>query len=160
MPLQNLLRPRIVSLRISQMAAQLSINGSNGKAKMDIGADYTGETLEALPKSNNFTTFLPPDPEFKVPITSFNASREDLGPRMVKGALYTYVRPEETESPEILGISHRAMKDLGLRQGEETTEDFKDMVAGNKIFWDEETETGIYPWAQCYGGTRFSGREF
>lgn len=152
MLLQNLFRPRTVSLRISHMAAQLSINGSHDTARIDFGADYPGETLETLPKSKTFTSCLPSDPEFELPIKSFNAPRKDLGPRMVKGALYTYVRPEETESPELLGISHSAMKDIGLKQREETTQDFKDMVAGNKIFWDKETETGIYPWAQCYGG--------
>lgn len=152
MLLQNLFRPRTVPLRISHMAAQLSINGSNDTARIDFGADYPGETLQTLPKSNNFTSCLPSDPEFELPIKSFNAPRKDLGPRMVKGALYTYVRPEETESPELLGISHSAMKDIGLKQREETTQDFKDTVAGNKIFWDKETETGIYPWAQCYGG--------
>ena len=71
---------------------------------------------------------------------------------MVKGALYTYVRPEETQDPELLGVSKTAMKDIGLMEGLENTNDFKDLVAGNKIFWNEKTEEGIYPWAQCYGG--------
>ena len=71
---------------------------------------------------------------------------------MVKGALYTYVRPEGVETPELLGVSKRAMKDIGLREGEEMTEEFKELVAGNKIMWDNETKEGIYPWAQCYGG--------
>ena len=113
-------------------------------------AEYT---LEDLPKSNVFTTKLPPDPKFKTPSLSYKATRENLGPRMVRGALYTYVRPEGTESPELLAVSHSAMRDIGLKEGEEKTQDFKDLVAGNKIFWDPETETGIYPWAQCYGGT-------
>ena len=73
---------------------------------------------------------------------------------MVKGALYTFVRPEETKEPELLGVSERAMRDIGLKQGEENTEDFKQLVAGNKIMWDADTEKGIYPWAQCYGGTQ------
>lgn len=71
---------------------------------------------------------------------------------MVKGALYTYVRPEKSDSPELLGTSNAAMKDIGLKAGEEASEDFKQMAAGNKIFWDEKSGDGIYPWAQCYGG--------
>lgn len=71
---------------------------------------------------------------------------------MVKGALYTYVRPEETKDPELLGISKSAMTDIGLTKGVENTNDFKNLVAGNKILWDEKSEEGIYPWAQCYGG--------
>jgi uncharacterized protein YdiU (UPF0061 family) len=76
-----------------------------------------------------------------------------LGPRLVKGALYTYVRPEISHSPELLAVSPRAMKDLGLVEGEETSVEFKSVVAGNNIIsWDDSKEEGIYPWAQCYGG--------
>jgi hypothetical protein len=70
---------------------------------------------------------------------------------MVKGALFTYVRPEQTDEPELLGVSLKAMKDLGLKLGEEQTSQFKALVAGNEIWWKEE-QGGIYPWAQCYGG--------
>jgi len=70
---------------------------------------------------------------------------------MVKGALFTYVRPEPTEGPELLGVSSKAMEDLGLKAGEEETAQFKALMAGNEIWWNEETG-GIYPWAQCYGG--------
>ncbi|KAL8964967.1 MAG: hypothetical protein Q9183_004110 [Haloplaca sp. 2 TL-2023] len=74
---------------------------------------------------------------------------------MVKGALFTYVRPEETTEPELLGVSRAAMRDIGLNDGEENTSEFKAMVAGNKMYWDPSTEKGIYPWAQCYGGYQF-----
>lgn len=47
---------------------------------------------------------------------------------MVKGALYTYVRPEQSTSPELLAVSKAAMRDIGLKAGEEETEDFKQMV--------------------------------
>lgn len=142
-------RLRTVTLRPIQMASR----GSTYRAlNTEDGRHYPGDTLENIPKSNDFPVHLPPDPKFNTPLLSFNASREDLGPRMVKGALYTYIRPEETESPELLAISHSAMKDIGLKEGEEMTEGFKDMAAGNKIFWDKEKEMGIYPWAQCYGG--------
>ena len=74
---------------------------------------------------------------------------------MVKNALYTYVRPETIKDPELLGVSYRGMRDIGLREGEEKTEGFRHMAAGNKLFWNEETKEGIYPWAQCYGGWQF-----
>ncbi|KAJ5661636.1 uncharacterized protein N7477_009252 [Penicillium maclennaniae] len=83
---------------------------------------------------------------------SHQAPRQTLGPRTVKGALFTYVRPEPAKEPELLGVSPRAMEDLGLKPGEEDTPQFKALVAGNHIWWDEE-KGGIYPWAQCYGGT-------
>lgn len=108
-------------------------------------------TLATIPKSNTFTSKLPPDPAFETPKQSHDAPREALGPRIVKGAMYTYVRPEPAEEPELLGVSPRAMEDLGLQPGEEETEDFVNLVAGNKIFWNEENG-GVYPWAQCYGG--------
>jgi uncharacterized protein YdiU (UPF0061 family) len=110
-----------------------------------------GSSLADLPKSSVFTSKLPPDPAFETPASSHSAPRQTLGPRLVKGALYTFVRPEPTEVPELLGISPRAMEDLGLKLGEEQTSEFRDLVSGNKFYWDEE-KGGIYPWAQCYGG--------
>ena len=132
------------------MTAQLSNSASGGAAESNEA--FAGLALKDLPKSNDFTTSLPPDPAFKTPSDSDKASREDLEPRMVKGALYTYVRPEKTENPELLGVSWNGMRDIGLKKGEEKTQEFKQLMAGNRIFWDDETETGIYPWAQCYGG--------
>lgn len=110
-----------------------------------------GVSVAELSKSNVFTTKLPPDPAFETPESSHAAPRETLGPRLVKGALYSFVRPETAEDTELLGISPKAMDDLGLKPGEEHTAQFKSMVAGNEIFWSEQNG-GIYPWAQCYGG--------
>ena len=139
--------PIIRPLRMAPFSQHLKNGGSNG--------DILGVSLRDLPKSNTFTSVLPPDPEFRTPTISHNASREQLGPRIVKGALYTFVRPEGTEEPELLGISRTAIRDIGLKEGEEATEDFKALVAGNKLFWDKSTKEGIYPWAQCYGGYQF-----
>ena len=135
--------------------APMSAHLSNGAAKGTYNRTFVGVSLQNLPKSNVFTNSLPSDPEFRTPVESHKAPRGELGPRMVKGALYTYVRPEETEKPELLGISRTAMRDIGLQDGEEQTEDFKNVFAGNKIFWDNQKEEGIYPWAQCYGGWQF-----
>ncbi|KAL9040516.1 MAG: hypothetical protein Q9214_004454 [Letrouitia sp. 1 TL-2023] len=123
---------------------------SNSSRTSTIGS-VLGVSLADLQKSNVFTSNLPPDPSFKTPAESHNAPRANLGPRMVKDALYTFVRPEQTNEPELLGISQTAMRDIGLREGEEKLEDFKSLVAGNKIFWDNKSAEGIYPWAQCYG---------
>ncbi|KAJ9273613.1 hypothetical protein DTO212C5_247 [Paecilomyces variotii] len=127
------------------MASHLSQSAARNAARV---------SLSELPKSNVFTTKLPPDPAFPTPQDSHKAPRETLGPRLVKGAMYTFVRPETAEEPELLGVSPKAMEDLGLKPGEEENPDFKALVAGNKFFWDEENG-GIYPWAQCYGGWQF-----
>lgn len=131
--------------RMTRHMASPSVNGSsNGISKR--------LSLAELPKSNVFTSNLPADAKFPAPEDSYNASRKDLGPRMVKNALYTYVRPEKKEEPELYGVSLQAMEDLGLKESEKDTEDFKSLVSGNKIMWDPKTKEGIYPWAQCYGG--------
>ncbi|KAF2280491.1 UPF0061-domain-containing protein [Westerdykella ornata] len=120
------------------------------------GSSHNLHTLSTLPKSNVFTSNLPADPEYPTPEISDSAPREDLGPRMVKNALFTYVRPEITHSPELLAVSPRALQDLGLKPEEAETEEFRQVFAGNKILtWDAEKKEGIYPWAQCYGGYQF-----
>ncbi|KAI9759386.1 MAG: hypothetical protein M4579_002375 [Chaenotheca gracillima] len=130
------------------MTAHLS-NGSGG-------ASSGGVTLEELPKTSSFTSKLPQDPAFPTPLDSHNAPRDKLGPRLVKGSMYTYVRPERQEEPELLAVSPTALADIGLKAGEEQTEEFKELVAGNRLLsWDESTGEGIYPWAQCYGGWQF-----
>ena len=115
------------------------------------------QTLQSLPKSNVFTSNLPVDPAFPTPKDSHDAPRGMLGPRMVKGALYTYVRPDPQGESELLAVSQRAVQDIGLNEEEAKTEEFKELVAGRKILtWDEsKPEEGIYPWAQCYGGYQF-----
>ncbi|KAH9882717.1 hypothetical protein J1614_000082 [Plenodomus biglobosus] len=130
--------------------AQVTCHQSNGSS--------TGRhTLGGLPKSNVFTSNLPADAAFATPLDSHNAPRELLGPRMVKGALFTYVRPDPQPDNELIAVSPRALQDLGIKDSEAETEEFKDVVAGKKILtWDEsKPNEGIYPWAQCYGGYQF-----
>ncbi|SPQ27470.1 34469ab8-6f45-4ece-a7e4-2721ee112cbc [Thermothielavioides terrestris] len=116
-----------------------------------------GVTLAALPKSWHFTSALPADPLFPTPADSHKAPRDQLGPRQVRGALFTWVRPEIQKDPELLAVSPAAMRDLGLALSEAETEEFKETVVGNKIHgWDADTLSGPgYPWAQCYGGFQF-----
>ncbi|EON61815.1 hypothetical protein W97_01032 [Coniosporium apollinis CBS 100218] len=130
------------------MAAQISNGTPNGS--------NSGYTLRDLPKSNVFTTNLPPDPAFPTPEKSHAAPRNALGPRLVKNALYTFVRPEPTKDPELLAVSPAAVRDLHLKPDIENDPDFLATVSGNKIIsWDLESDEGIYPWAQCYGGYQF-----
>jgi serine/tyrosine/threonine adenylyltransferase len=140
-------QPNLLSLplRMVRMASTLTNGHAHEGALL---------TLADLPKSNNFTSKLPPDPAFPTPKDSHDAPRLALGPRMVRDALYTFVRPVPVSHSELLGVSPRAMKDIGLEAHEAETQDFKDLVAGNKIFWTE-SDGGIYPWAQCYGGWQF-----
>ncbi|KAK8171125.1 hypothetical protein BKA80DRAFT_259596 [Phyllosticta citrichinensis] len=151
---RQLRHSQIPRMRLAQMASHLSTSGSaNGSGQ---GGASSGFSLRELPKSNVFTSKLPADPAFPTPRDSHNAPRETLGPRMVKGALYTYVRPEPALSPELLGVSGAAMKDLAIKPDEERSEEFTHILAGNEIIsWDEQTGEGVYPWAQCYGGYQF-----
>jgi len=134
------------------MAAQFGSAAQSG----DNGSSSTGISLKDLPKTSVFTSHLPPDAAFPTPKDSHSAPREKLGPRMVREAMYTFVRPEIVKQPELLAISPRAMTDLGIADGDQETTEFKNAVAGNQILtWDENTGEGIYPWAQCYGGWQF-----
>ncbi|KAL2415383.1 Protein adenylyltransferase SelO, mitochondrial [Exophiala dermatitidis] len=142
----------IARTRLAQMSSQVADGASNGNHSN--GQSDGGYTLADIPKSNNFTSHLPPDPQFPTPIDSHRAPRQKLGPRMVRGALYTYVRPEPTEDPELLAVSNAALRDIGLAESEASSEELKQVVSGNKFYWDEE-KGGIYPWAQCYGGFQF-----
>lgn len=137
-------------MRLAQMAAHFS----NGNATN--GSSYSPTSLADLPKSWTFTSSLPPDEKFPTPAVSHKTPREDIQPRMVKGALFTWVRPEEAKEPELLSVSPAALKDLGISEEEPKTEEFRQTVAGNRLLgWNEEKEEGGYPWAQCYGGWQF-----
>lgn len=132
-------------------AAMAAANGSSSHAAPD------GVTLAALPKSWQFTSSLPADPLFPTPADSHKTPRDQIGPRQVRGALFSWVRPEIQKDPELLAVSPTAMRDLGLALSEAETDEFKQTVVGNKIQgWDSETMSGPgYPWAQCYGGFQF-----
>lgn len=117
---------------------------------------FEGASLDDLPKTWNFTASLPPDPAFPTPADSHKTPRDEITPRQVQDALFTWVRPSEQQDPELLAVSPAALRDLGIKAGEEKTEDFRQLVAGNKLYgWDEAKLEGGYPWAQCYGGFQF-----
>ncbi|KIW68191.1 hypothetical protein PV04_04152 [Phialophora macrospora] len=158
----QLSRPKLTSpsrsiprVRLAQMASHT--NGFNGHANGHHKIENTSTTtLADIPKSHTFTSKLPADAQFPTPLDSHRAPRQKLGPRMVRSALFTYVRPEPTEDPELLAVSKAALRDIGLAESEADSEELKQVVAGNKIYWDEDKpEEGVYPWAQCYGGFQF-----
>lgn len=137
-------------MRLNQVMAHLETpQTSNGSSER--------HTLQSIPKSNVFTQTLPADDAFPTPKDSHDAPRQKLGPRMVKDALYTYVRPDPQGESELLAVSQRALQDIGLSEEEAKSDEFKEVVSGKKILtWDEsKPDEGIYPWAQCYGGYQF-----
>ncbi|KAM7209525.1 Uncharacterized ACR, YdiU/UPF0061 family domain containing protein [Naviculisporaceae sp. PSN 640] len=133
----------------STMTASSALNAN--------GTESQGTTLADLPKSWHFTSSLPHDPKYPTPADSHKTPRDEIGPRQVRGAIFTWVRPEMQKDPELLAVSPAAMRDIGLAMSEAETEEFRQTVVGNKLHgWDSETLTGPgYPWAQCYGGFQF-----
>src|SRR5437762_12196085 len=123
-------------LRVEHRPLTLSSIKMNGQA-------WHGVRLSELPKSHNFTTHLPPDPLIPTPQASKEASPEQLRTsRPVKSALFTWVAPEKNENSQLLVTSWKAVKDLGLNAEEVKTEDFRNLMSGNKIY-DEH-----YPWGE------------
>lgn len=145
-------RPHLTAQRRTiQMANHMSNGHTNGTQKTF--------SIRDLPKTNTYTQKLPPDPEYPTPASSHSAERQNLGPRLVKSAAYTFVRPQPFKRSELVGVSKRALEDLGIDPSTVDSEDFKQTVAGEKIITLEDGkepgEKDIYPWAQCYGGYQF-----
>lgn len=152
--------------RLALMSAHLSNGGSNGLHDGQ-GSNKQTFSIKDLPKSNNFTSTLPSDAQFPTPSASNAAERSKLGPRLVKNALYTYVRPDPPTKYELLGVSSAALEALAIDPASVDTQEFKDAVSGTQILtWDESSASTssapeeqrkeqTYPWAQCYGGYQF-----
>ncbi|KAI1820662.1 hypothetical protein F4861DRAFT_522246 [Xylaria intraflava] len=153
----SLLRNRILSRRSNsrphlQRAQRMASSTTNGAT--------AGASMNDIPKSWIFTSKLPADASYPTPAHSHETPRDQIGPRMVRNAIFTWVRPKSVEDPELLAVSPAAMRDLGIRAGDEKSADFVATVAGNRIQgWNEEKSElepgGGYPWAQCYGGFQF-----
>jgi len=155
------LRRKQPQLRLALMASHIT-NGSNGSS----GSQKTF-SLTDLPKTSNFTSHLPVDAQYPTPTSSHNADRAHLGPRMVKNAVFTYVRPDPPKNPELLAVSPAALESLAIDPSTTQSEEFKEAVSGSKILtWDESKSDSskpeeeqrmeeLYPWAQCYGGYQF-----
>ena len=145
--IQSLLRKRNLTTASARMAPSREAVGSTVSE---------GNSLVDLPKTWHFTDSLPADKLFATPADSHKTPRDHISPRQVRDAIFTWVRPEQQKEPELLAVSPAARHDLGIKDGEQETDDFRQFVAGNKLLgWDEEKLQGGYPWAQCYGGFQF-----
>ena len=133
-----------VRLKVLHPTRSASVKlGEERKETEKMGTQRPRCALATLPKSHLFTRKLPPDPLVCTPLQAHRAAatkRSGLGPRMVRDALYTFVPPVPVEEPELLAVSENAMNDIGLDIGEKETQDFRDLVAGNKILWSEDPE--------------------
>ncbi|KAK8038709.1 hypothetical protein PG993_007120 [Apiospora rasikravindrae] len=162
--------PRLPRLRSAFMSTIQSSQADGGRPA---GAGATSSSsINDIPKSWTFTSKLPADALFPTPADSHKTPREEIGPRQVRDALFTWVRPQPVEKPELLAVSPAALRDLGIdpatvvvrgeQIGNKDSDDFINTVAGNKIQgWDAESNKTTdadgrgYPWAQCYGGFQF-----
>lgn len=142
-------------------AFYLAMGSSSNNSHIPTPSTHSGESLASLPKSWHFPSSLPPDPLFPTPADSHQTPRDQIRPRQVRGALYTWVRPEPQSRAELLAVSPAAFRDLGLSLSEAKTDLFLQTAVGNHIWgWDENHPEGgsgehRYPWAQCYGGFQF-----
>lgn len=159
--LRNSFRPTsiITTLQPRLRAAQMASHITNGQTNGQAAVEQKQYSIRDLPKSNNFTQKLPPDEQYPTPAKSHNEDRSKLGPRLVKNAAYTFVRPEPIQNFELLGVSKNALRDLGIDPASVDTDEFKETVAGNRIITiegkEEPDDSDVYPWAQCYGGFQF-----
>ncbi|MDE0535192.1 protein adenylyltransferase SelO [Tenacibaculum sp. L6] len=86
---------------------------------------------------NTFTNELPADP-----------IKENTR-RQVTEACFSYVTPKKTSNPKVIHVSDEMAKELGLSAEEITSEEFKNVFTGNKVYPNTE------PYAMCYGGHQF-----
>src|SRR3569833_4455671 len=156
-----LFRPAVCRVLASGPRSQRFLSLSNMAAASAPANDTSpGSSLAALPKSWHFTSSLPADPVYPTPADSHKTPRDRIRPRQVRGALFTWVRPEPQESPELLAVSAAALRDLGQAASEAEADEFRQTAAGNKLWGWDDNETpsgggGGYPWAQSYGGFQF-----
>ena len=101
-------------------------------------------SLSALPKTAAFAARLPADPLLPTAALSHRAPRGDLFPRPVRGALYTFVRPTPAPGPlELLAVSPRALRDLGLDPRAAEGEEFVQALGGGRILgWEGVPDGG------------------
>ena len=99
---------------------------------------YTSSKSENLLKlQHSFTDYLPGDP------STVNV------PRQVLGASYSYVEPKGMKTPSMLIYSMEMAEELSLDQSYCHSDEFCQIMAGNKL------AEGSKPFAMCYGGHQF-----
>src|SRR4051812_31352078 len=65
-----------------------------------------------------------------IPTTQDAENKPRPGPRIVRNAAFTWIKPEQTPDYELLAVSPAAFDSVGLKRGEEATEEFKALVSG------------------------------
>jgi uncharacterized protein YdiU (UPF0061 family) len=73
----------------------------------------------------------------------------DPTPRSVEGAAYSFVAPTPTAAPRTLAWSPELLEELGLDPDWPTTDEFAEVMSGNRL------PTGARPFAMAYGGHQF-----
>lgn len=89
-------------------------------------------------KINN--TFIEELPADKVSMNS---------PRQVLQACFSYTTPTKTRRPFLIAVSESLTNELGLSEENIKSNDFTQVVTGNKVLKNTE------PYAMCYGGHQF-----
>ncbi|WP_299217190.1 protein adenylyltransferase SelO [uncultured Aquimarina sp.] len=87
--------------------------------------------------NNTFSEELPSDPVLE------NSRRQ------VRNACFSYVTPKKTSNPEMLHVSEEMMMELGFSKEDVQSEEFLQIMTGNKVI--EHTK----PYAMHYGGHQF-----
>jgi len=86
---------------------------------------------------NRFTTHFPADP-----------SSENI-PRQVSGAVWSQVQPTPVSSPHLIAYSADLAKELGLSAQVIQSQEFLEMMSGNRL------ADGAIPYSMNYGGHQF-----
>lgn len=75
--------------------------------------------------------------------------QEDIFPRQVEGAAYSYVTPQKTKQPSLVSINKALALQLGFTKEVLSNEKIAEVLTGNQII------TGMQPYAMNYGGHQF-----
>ena len=86
---------------------------------------------------SSFTEKLPSDP-------NLNNTR-----RQVLNAAYSFVEPRVPSSPSLVHVSEEMLKEIGLEDGDQYTDQFLKIFSGSTLI------EGTRPYAMCYGGHQF-----
>ena len=69
--------------------------------------------------------------------------------RQVTEAAYSFTIPKKTKDPKVIHVSQEMASELGISEKETTSDFFKNIFTGNKIY------PNTRPYAMCYGGHQF-----
>ena len=93
--------------------------------------------LFSLNIDNQFTLHLPAD------------KQQDVFPRQVEHAAFSYVQPQQTQQPSLVSINKALALQLGFTAKDLSNDDIAAVLTGNKII------AGMQPYSMNYGGHQF-----